>query len=165
MINKKYMRILFILYLLLLLRVIVFKYPTERLREIVGSWRGDVFWEGLDSANFEWFRTIKMYIRHWDNRSINSFGNLIGNILAFIPLGYMLPRLCRAFGNLFICLGMGLTIVLAIELFQLYTDFGCFDVDDILLNGLGIFIGYLFFKIVSYFSSKKNLTYIEDKKL
>ena len=158
MINKKYLRILFVLYLLILIRVIVFKYPLERLREIAASWREDVFWEGLHSANFEWFRTIKMYINYWEYKEINSFGNLIGNILAFIPLGYMLPRLTRIFENLFFCMGMGLTMVLVIELFQLYTNFGCFDVDDILLNGLGILIGYLFFKMLSCFTRKKSLT-------
>lgn len=158
MINKKYMRVLFVLYLLILIRVIVFKYPMERLREIAASWREDVFWEGLGSANFEGFSTIKMYINYWGYKEINSFGNLIGNVLAFIPLGYMLPRLSRRFENLFFCLGMGLIIVLAIELFQLYTNFGCFDVDDILLNGLGILIGYLFFKMLSYFIRKKSLT-------
>lgn len=158
MINKKLLRILFVLYLLTLLRVIVFKYPLERMKEIADSWRDDVFWEGMKKANFEWFRTIQMYIRHWDNRGINSFGNLIGNILIFIPLGCMLPLLGKVFKNIFLCLGTGLLLVLAIELFQLLTAFGCFDVDDILLNGLGILIGYLIFKIVSCSSSKKRLT-------
>lgn len=158
MINKKYLRILFVLYLLILIRVIVFKYPLERLREIVDSWRDDVFWEGLKNANFEWFYTIKMYIHYWNYRGLNSFGNLVGNILAFIPLGYMLPQLHRHFRNPFICLGMGLSVVLLIELFQLYTAFGSFDVDDILLNELGIFIGYLFFIIMSCFLRKKSLT-------
>lgn len=158
MINKRYLRILFVLYLLTLLRVIVFKYPLERMKEIVASWHPDVFWEGAKSANFEWFRTITMYIRHWDNRGINSFGNLIGNILVFIPLGYLLPQLNKAFKNIFLCMGTGLLLVLAIELFQLLTAFGSFDVDDILLNGLGIFIGYLFFKIMSCLPTKKSLT-------
>ncbi len=102
MINKKYMRILFVLYLLILMKVIIFKYPLERMLQIAASWRKDVFWEGLSGANFELFRTIKLYIRHWDNKGINSFGNLIGNIIAFIPLGYMLPRLYKIFENLFI---------------------------------------------------------------
>lgn len=157
MINKKYLRILFVLYLLTLLRVIVFKYPLERMEEIADSWRDDVFWEGINSANFEWFRTIKMYIRHWDNRGINSFGNLVGNILVFIPFGCMLPLLGKIFKNVFFCLGTGLLLVFAIELFQLLTAFGSFDVDDILLNGFGILIGYLIFKIMSCFSHKERL--------
>ncbi|MDE6128448.1 MAG: VanZ family protein, partial [Lachnospiraceae bacterium] len=135
MINKKYMRILFVLYLLILMKVIIFKYPLERMLQIAASWRKDVFWEGLSGANFELFRTIKLYIRHWDNKGINSFGNLIGNIIAFIPLGYMLPRLYKIFENLFICMATALLFILGIELFQLFSAFGIFDVDDILLNG------------------------------
>ena len=155
MINKKYMRILFVLYLLILMKVIIFKYPLERMRQIAASWRKDVFWEGLSGANFELFRTIKLYIRHWDNKGINSFGNLIGNIIAFIPLGYMLPRLYKIFENLFVCMATALLFILGIELFQLFSAFGIFDVDDILLNGLGTLIGYLCFALMKLLVKKK----------
>ncbi|MBD5479967.1 MAG: VanZ family protein [Lachnospiraceae bacterium] len=148
MINKKYMRILFILYLLLLMKVIIFKYPFEVMRQIAASWKKEVFWEGLSGANFELFRTIKLYVRHWDNKGINSFGNLIGNIIAFIPLGYLMPRLHKIFENLFVCMATALLFILGIELFQLFSAFGIFDVDDILLNGLGTFIGYLCFVLM-----------------
>lgn len=148
MINKKYMRILFILYLLLLMKVIIFKYPLEVMRQIAASWKKEVFWEGLSGANFELFRTIKLYVRHWDNKGINSFGNLIGNIIAFIPLGYLMPRLHKIFENLFLCMATALLFILGIELFQLFSAFGIFDVDDILLNGLGTFIGYLCFVLM-----------------
>ena len=95
MIKRKYMKLLFVLYLLVLLKVIVFKYPLGILREIAGTWSKEVLWEGLSGANFVLFRTIKMYIRHWNNRGLNSFGNLVGNVVAFIPLGYFLPRLWK----------------------------------------------------------------------
>lgn len=35
--------------------------------------------------------------------------------------------------------------VLGIEVFQLFSAFGAFDVDDILLNCVGAIIGYLFY--------------------
>lgn len=149
------MRILFILYLLLLMKVIIFKFPFEMMRQIVASWRKDVFWEGLSGANFELFRTIKLYIRHWDNKGINSFGNLIGNIIAFIPLGYMMPRLYKIFENMFVCMATALLFILGIELFQLFSAFGIFDVDDILLNGLGTLIGYLCFVLIKHLTKKK----------
>lgn len=148
MTNKKYIRILFVLYLVLLIKVIVFKYPLQTMRQIVHAWRKDVLWEGLSGANFELFRTIKLYIRHWDNKGINSFGNLVGNIIAFIPLGYLMPRLHKIFENLFVCMATALLFILGIEMFQLFSAFGIFDVDDILLNGLGTFIGYLSFVLM-----------------
>ncbi|MDE5804246.1 MAG: VanZ family protein [Lachnospiraceae bacterium] len=148
MINKKYMRILFILYLLILMKVIIFKFPFTKLLQIAASWKKEVFWEGLSGANFKLFRTIKLYVRHWDNKGINSFGNLVGNIIAFIPLGYMMPRLHKIFENLFLCMATALLFILGIELFQLFSAFGIFDVDDILLNGLGTLIGYLCFVLM-----------------
>ena len=154
MINKKYMRILFILYLLILMKVIIFKFPFEVMRQIAASWKKEVFWEGLSGANFELFRTIKLYVRHWDNKGINSFGNLVGNIIAFIPLGYLMPRLHKIFENLFLCMATALLFILGIELFQLFSAFGIFDVDDILLNGLGTFIGYLCFVLMKLLTKK-----------
>ena len=147
MIKRKYMKWLFVLYLLILLKVIVFKYPPAQLRAIADTWSRDVFLEGLSGANFTLFRTIKMYIRHWDMRGINSFGNLIGNVVAFIPLGYFLPRLFQPMRNVFACLLASLLFILGIELFQLVSAFGVFDVDDILLNGLGALVGFGIFHI------------------
>lgn len=157
MVNKKYMRILFILYLVILIKVIVFKYPFEQLKHIVESWSREVFWEGLHGANFEFFRTIKLYANNWDNKGINSFGNLIGNVLIFIPMGYLLPRISEACRNLFFCMVSVLLFVLSIELFQLFSNFGIFDVDDILLNCLGALIGFIFFKILKLFDKEKSL--------
>lgn len=145
MIKKKQMKILFILYLIIILKVIVFKYPVDQLEEIASSWSKDVFWEGLYKANFEFFRTIKLYIRYWDYKKINSFANLIGNILAFIPLSYMLPRVCRPARNFLICMFLSFLFISGIELFQLISAFGVFDVDDILLNMIGALIGYLIY--------------------
>lgn len=156
MISKKHMRILFAIYFLILLKVIVFKYPLRQMREIALSWRRDVFWEGLGSANVELFKTIRMYIRHWDNKGINSFGNLIGNIVAFIPLGYMLPRICNASKHVVICMSQVFLLVLGIELFQLFSAFGVFDVDDILLNCLGALAGFFCFKTVDFLYRKKD---------
>lgn len=157
MINKKYMRILFVLYLLILLKVIVFKYPLGQLVEIAASWQRDVFWEGIDSANFEFFRTIKLYTRYWEYKELNSFGNLIGNVLIFIPLGYMLPRVFKWSEKFIICMLQILLLVLGIELFQLFTNFGVFDVDDILLNFVGGVIGYLFYRKIQSYWAKKSL--------
>lgn len=142
------MRILFVVYLLILIKVILFKYPLVQIKEIVDSWQSDVFWEGMHRANFEWFRTIKLYTRYWAREEINSFGNLIGNVLLFVPFGYMMPSLFQKSKKLIVFLMKLLLLVLGLELIQLYTNFGVFDVDDILLNCIGGLIGFFFYKIV-----------------
>ena len=156
MISKRNMRIIFIIFLLLLIRVIVFKYPLAHMQQIASTWRRDIFWEGLSGANFELFKTIKMYVRHWDRKGLNSFGNLIGNFVAFIPLGYMLPRVFKVCKNVFVCMLMTFSLVMAIELFQLFSAFGVFDVDDILLNCLGSLVGYISYQILKQFKPSKS---------
>lgn len=79
--TKHILRTVFFFYILVLLKVIVFKYPFARLEAIAASWTKEVVWEGLGTANFTLFKTIRMYIRYWGK--LNSFENLFGNVLAF----------------------------------------------------------------------------------
>lgn len=157
--KRKYMLILFLVYLVVLIKGIVFKYPITMMQQIAESWSSEVFWEGLESANFDFFQTIRLYIRHWDNKGINSFGNLIGNVIVFIPMGIMLPVLFESCKNVFSCMVRVLLFVMCIELFQLFSNFGVFDVDDILLNCFGALVGYIIYRIMHVlFGKKKNVT-------
>lgn len=69
--------------------------------------------------------------------------NVIGNIAVFIPFGIFLPTLFSRCKN--ICLTVILTfhMTLTVELIQLVTQVGSFDVDDILLNTIGGLCGYI----------------------
>ena len=68
--------------------------------------------------------------------------NLAGNIVLFIPLGYLLPslfpKLRRLRRSLLVCAG----IICLVELCQMVTLLGTCDVDDLILNLLGCAIGY-----------------------
>lgn len=48
------------------------------------------------------------------------------------------------------------TFVLGIETFQLFSAFGAFDVDDILLNCLGAALGFWIYKMMLCFCRKRN---------
>lgn len=63
--TKHILKTVFFFYILVLLKVIVFKYPLARLEAIAASWTKEVVWEGLGTANFTLFKTIRMYIRYW----------------------------------------------------------------------------------------------------
>lgn len=141
--RSKRMRIVFFIYMAIVVKVIIFKYPWGDLRVIMDSWEKDVILEGLDTANFTLFKTIKMYINY--SHMLNSFENLVGNVVVFIPFGFLLPYIqdrCRRF---FITLLNAFLFVLGIEVFQLFSAFGAFDVDDILLNCVGAAIGWVFY--------------------
>ena len=138
--NKKMIRFIFFVYLLIVIKVIIFKYPFDQLRAIAATWEKDVILEGLDTANFTLFKTIKMYINY--SYKLNSFENLVGNVVVFMPFGFLLPYVLRWGRNFFIMLLNVFIFVLGIEVFQLFSAFGAFDVDDILLNCLGAVLGY-----------------------
>ena len=67
--------------------------------------------------------------------------NLLGNLLPFIPFGFLLPIAyprIKAFFKVFL---VGMFAVLFIEIFQYMTRLGSFDIDDIILSqhdGLGL---------------------------
>ena len=145
----------FFLYIIVLIKLIIFKYSTEYLMGIVRTWEKGVILEGLSTANFTPGKTIRMYIRYFPR--FNGFPNLVGNVLAFIPYGYLLPRVyprCRRWWRVFYC---AVVFVLCIELFQLFSAFGAFDVDDIILNVSGAMIGYMIYSV--YFKHKKYKKY------
>ena len=135
------MKFCFALYIIFLIKVIIFKYPYEQLAAIVQSWQRDVILEGLGTANFIPFKTIKMYIKYADR--LNSFENLAGNILAFVPFGVLFPMMRRKKSGLLDVFANALVLVLGIEVFQLFSAFGAFDVDDIILNCFGAVLGYI----------------------
>ena len=141
---RKHVRLLFFLYLVVLIKVIIFKYPLEQLQAIAATWRKEVILEGLDTANFTLFKTIRMYIDY--SYKLNSFENLVGNIVAFVPFGFLLPYVIKREKCFFIMLFQSFFLVVGIEVFQLFSAFGAFDVDDILLNCFGAVLGYLAYK-------------------
>ena len=139
-------RTIFFIYLLIVIKLIIFKYPYEQLKAIADSWEKGVILEGLDTANFTLFKTIRMYIKY--SYKLNSFENLIGNIVVFVPYGFLFPCVLKKVSNVFVMLFNAFLFVTGIEIFQLFSAFGAFDVDDILLNCVGAVIGYLLYLIL-----------------
>lgn len=155
--DKQKRQIIFAVYLLFVIKVIIFKYPFEQLKAIMDTWSKEVVLEGLDTANFTLFKTIHMYIDY--SYMLNSFENLAGNVVVFIPFGMLMPSIWKRFRNFADILLAGMLFSLSIEVFQLYSAFGAFDVDDILLNCAGVIIGYLMYMLFELadwiFSGKK----------
>ena len=145
--ERRWRKVILVLYVLIIIRLIVFKYPYSELRQIAGSWQKDVILEGLDTANFMPFKTIKMYIRYYGR--LNSFENLFGNILIFIPFGYLLPWAFKRYRNFFRAFLITFLFVACIEIVQLFSAFGAFDVDDFILNCFGGCIGFGLYQLLS----------------
>ncbi len=73
--------------------------------------------------------------------------NVIGNICVFIPLGVFLPKLFARCRNFLLVAVLSLELSLCVEVIQLVTKVGSFDVDDLLLNTIGGILGYLLYKV------------------
>lgn len=71
--------------------------------------------------------------------------NLAANLLLFMPMGVFMPLLWDKLRQFAFCIKSGFGIILIVELVQLFTLQGSFDIDDIILNGFGFFIGYVVF--------------------
>lgn len=133
------------LYIAIVIKVIIFKYPWEDLKAIADTWEKGVILEGLDTANFTLFKTIKMYINY--SYMLNSFENLAGNIVVFVPFGFLLPYVQKGAAKFPVLLLNAFLFVVGIEVFQLFSAFGAFDVDDILLNCFGASMGWVIYRV------------------
>ena len=102
--------------------------------------------QGSINYNLIPFRNMSVQIRHitqwW------ALKNLLGNIIPFVPFGFLLPIAYRKFTSVIKVLSTGLVSILLIEIFQFFTKLGSFDVDDIILNIIGIICGYLMFLVI-----------------
>ena len=121
--------ILFFIYLAILFRITVFRsrsYPVEfavnlsLFTDLAATYHENGIW-------------MVLYL-------------VIGNIIWFVPFGILLPMVCRILkGKAVISLGFCLSLI--IEVGQLITGKGMFEIDDLVLNTLGAAIGYLIYKI------------------
>lgn len=93
-------------------------------------------------------REIKRFLVYADTLGTKAVTlNIFGNILAFVPFGFFLPifsERCKKLG--FIGL-YSFELSIAVEIIQLITKVGSFDVDDIILNTVGGICGYFVYRI------------------
>lgn len=89
------------------------------------------------------FDTIGTYIS--DMRYSVGYMNILGNIVPFIPLGFLLPMAFPSHRNFIKTMFSSLLIIISVEVLQLVLYLGSFDVDDIILNGISCSIGFILF--------------------
>ena len=83
------------------------------------------------------------------------FTNLFGNVIGFIPYGFILPVIAHKCRNGLFIVASGFSLSLLVETVQLIAKVGCFDVDDLILNTLGAAIGYMLFAVCNYLRRKR----------
>jgi glycopeptide antibiotics resistance protein len=107
--------------------------------------------------NLEFLKEIKRFIRYRELLGFESFVvNILGNILAFAPFGFLLPLLNKKNRRFLLIAFLSLLFSLSVEVAQMLLKVGIFDVDDILLNSIGGILGYLFFAFCNAIYKKQH---------
>ncbi len=108
--------------------------------------------------NLTFFKEIRRFIRYREQLGLESFVvNVLGNVLAFTPYGFLLPMLHKKYRNFIKITLLSILFSLTVEVIQLFLKVGIFDVDDIMLNTLGGITGYIVFSVCHalYFGRSK----------
>ncbi len=83
------------------------------------------------------------------------FMNIAGNVIAFIPCGYLIPAILERRRSFADAVYIGFLVSFIIECTQLVFRVGSFDVDDLLLNTIGAAIGYIIWAAVHRYADFK----------
>lgn len=72
--------------------------------------------------------------------------NLLGNVVMFVPLGFLIPWIWQPWRRFLRHLGLMIGIILCVELSQYALCLGTCDVDDLLLNLVGTGFGFVLWR-------------------
>lgn len=138
--------VLFVLYILAL---IYFLFFADRYGQMA-------FAEREYHYNLVFFQEIRRFWTYREQLGILAVAsNLLGNVVGFMPFGMILPLICRNARGFFFITFSGFTLSLCVEVTQLMTKLGSFDVDDLIMNTLGTAAGYLIFAVCHSIYDKK----------
>lgn len=101
------------------------------------------------------FDTIGFMLKGPDH--FNAFLNIAGNIALFGPFGFLIPHLFKKLNRASRIIPLGFAVTFIVESCQFLISytlnifFRSFDVDDLMLNTLGVIIGFMFFRLIQPF--------------
>ncbi|WP_059041455.1 VanZ family protein [Paenibacillus rubinfantis] len=145
-------RVLFVLYLGLLVKIILFKFHDFGFDVL---WRQFEF--SLNSPGLVYRRLqqgnlvpLKEITRSLEGMTPHDMVNVFGNVALFIPFGILLGVMFRQKGISSIeTILYAFAVSLSLESAQLLLAMGQFDVDDLLLNTGGALLGYFMYLFLS----------------
>ena len=101
------------------------------------------------SINIIPFKNISRYIIAIFTGSMNlsaPITNLGGNLILLFPMGFYLPFFVKKIKNVSTFSVWIIIIIFLLEVIQLLTTRGAFDIDDIILNTLGAILGFVIWR-------------------
>lgn len=136
--RKKWCRLIFAGYCLLMLWLLF----GQRL----GQGRTGV----LQLQPFDTLRRFLWVLGHSTSAPLrrNAWINLAGNVVMFVPLGFLTCCIWRKMEKFYWHLPVMAAVIAVVELLQLVIGLGTCDVDDLLLNLMGTTVGFVIWKFL-----------------
>lgn len=131
----------FVILVLLVMYLVVFCYFANR--------RLFAYTYAIERINLVPFATLVDYVEQWQIGHVNKRSivvNIVGNIVLLLPLGALLPPLWNRKVSLKSLILIGIVASLLIEISQFAFNRGVCDIDDVILNVLGVILGYIILK-------------------
>lgn len=129
------------------------------------------YWEQIQrNCNFVPWHTVgnywdvlvrpQYYMEKWGSASAYYYHarvaavNILGNVAMFVPFGVFLPTVWRKLQRAWKAIPVGFLTIILVEILQLFTLRGRCDVDDVLLNMVGIILGYALWRLGQWICKK-----------
>ncbi len=140
---------IFLVYLVILLKVVLFKVASPlTVIEYMLNFNWVDFKRNVNfGSNFVPFKTISNYVFHSKNQNI-AIRNIMGNLVLFMPFGFLVPVIVGRKFNFVSLITISFLCSLVLELIQLFSRIGSFDVDDLILNTLGALLGFTTLNVI-----------------
>ncbi|MEG2787572.1 MAG: VanZ family protein [Romboutsia sp.] len=143
---KEGVLLILILYLLILIRLTIFKFCIVIFSNPLNSYQYSIL--GVKGIiNIVPFKEI---VNLFNSESAYSFVNIkhiILNVVYFLPLGFLIPLLFEKYNDFLKVIVISASISIAIEIAQLFTILSVSDIDDIICNIIGSILGLICFKV------------------
>ncbi len=110
----------------------------------------NIYNPSIEKINLVPFRVIQDYIkayRHGNLLLVHLISNILGNIILFSPLGFLLPTYFKAMNKISMFCIFIILFIAGLEFMQLYLDVGVCDIDDFLLNTIGAILANVVYHI------------------
>lgn len=141
----------FFLYLYLLLTVTLTDKALGRVLDLTAPTAEQRAYYLEHFVNLHPFRSIyRVYLQGFFKGYIHGYYvllNLLGNLLAFMPLSFFLPLFFKSQRRWYVLIPTVMLTVIVIEALQLWLMVGSCDVDDLILNTLGAVLMMLLLKL------------------
>ena len=138
-------RAVFAVYVLIMLYLMLIHGRTPTITDYWAQFRENLNLIPFDSILF----FIRRLFSHDMPNIIHAVKNLVGNVVMFFPLGFCLPWCFSNCGTLRKTLCVSAACITAVEIIQVTTLRGFCDIDDLMLNLIGVWVGYMIYKRIA----------------